>query len=243
MFYAIAGVLVLVGAILIAVGKRKGGLKSTIDQTMTTAVRDLMEGQHAEIKGVASCDQPLTPPYSDIPCVYYSYKLQRRERSRSSSGSTSYTWRTIDSGSAQVPFSLTDSTGTVTVDPVGAAMDAPMVVKRPVAPGDPTEGIPEGLLKTVLSAAAVMAQTPHRVEVRAVMLNRNLYVLGDVLRGADGELRVGKGDNKFLISTKSEEQLARGLGRTSILLYVLGGVMVIGGIVLTVLALSKVIPT
>jgi hypothetical protein len=243
MFYAIAGVLVVVGLILIAVGKRKGGLKSVIDQTMTTAVRDLMEGQHAEIKGVASCDQPLTPPYSDIPCVYYSYKLQRRERSRSSSTSTSYTWRTIDSGSAQVPFSLTDSTGTVTVDPEGAAMDAPVVVKQPVRPGDATESLPDGPLKTVLSGLSMLAQTPHRVEVRAVTLNRNLYVLGDVLRGADGELRVGKGDNKFLISTKSEEQLARSLGRTSMLLYVLGALMVIGGIAVLVLTLSKVIPT
>ena len=243
MLYAIAGVLVVVGLILIAVGRRKGALKSTIDATMTTAVRDLMEGQHAEIKGVASCDQPLTPPYSEIPCVHYSYKLQRRERSSSSSGSTSYTWRTIDSGSAQVPFSLTDTTGTVTVDPEGAAMDASIVVKRPVKPGDPTKGIPEGLLKTIVTAAAAMAQSPHRVEVRAVTLNQDLYVLGDVLRGPDGELRVGKGANKFLISTKSEEQLVRSIGRMSMLLYFLGSAMVIGGMVILILKLGKVIPT
>jgi len=242
MFYAIAGALVVVGLMLIAVGKRKGGLKSTMEQTMTASVRDLMEGQHAEIKGAASCDQPLTPPYSDVQCVHYSYKLQRRERSRSSSTSTSYTWRTIDSGSAQVPFSLTDSTGTVTVDPQGASMDAPIVVKRPVTPGDPTEGLPDGPLKTVLSGLSMLAQTPHRVEVRAVALNQDLYVLGDVLRGPEGELRVGKGDNKFLISTKSEEQLTRSLGRTSMLLYFVGSALVIGGIVVLVLALSKVVP-
>ena len=240
MLYAIAGILVVVGVILIFVGKRKAGLKSTIDSTLTTPIRDLMEGQHAEIKGVASCDQPLKAPYSDISCVYYSYALKCRERSRSSSGSTSYTWRTIDSGSTRLPFSLTDSTGTVTVDPEGADVDAPVVVKRPVRPGDPTEGMPDGALKTVLSTLSTLASTPHKVEVRAVTADRELYVLGDVQRRADGQLRVSKGDNKFFISTKSEEQLARSLGRAAALFYVLGAALIVGGIVVLVLALRQV---
>ena len=236
MVYAIAGILVVVGVVLIVVGTRKSALKSAIDQTMTTPIRDLMEAQHAEIKGMASCDQPLKAPYSDIPCVYYSYSLKRRERSRSSSGSTSYTWRTIDSGSSRVPFSLTDSTGTVTVDPEGADIDAPMVFKGPVRPGDATESLPDGVLKTVLGAVSTLASTPHRVEVRAVAADRQLYVLGDIQRAADRQLRVAKGENRFFISTKSEEQLLRSLGRKSLLFYILGAVMIAGGIVVLVMA-------
>jgi hypothetical protein len=85
----IGGLLILVGVILIVVGKRKGVLKSAISDTPTQSVSQLMQADHAEMKGVVSCDQPLTALYSDIPCVYYSYKLKERQASRSSSGGRS----------------------------------------------------------------------------------------------------------------------------------------------------------
>ena len=242
MLYAIAGILVVVGVILVAVGKRKSALKSAMDQTPTTPIGDLRELQHAETKGVASCDQPLEAPYSNVSCVYYSYTLERRERSRSSSGSTSYTWRTIDSGSAQVPFTLTDSSGSVTVDPEGAHIDAPVVVKRPVKPSDPVESMPDGPLKIVLGSLSRLAATPLRVTVRAVAADRNLYVLGDVQEGADRKLRIAKGENKFFISTRSEEQLARSLGIKALVLYSLGALLIVGGIVVLVMTLRSVTP-
>ncbi len=240
MLYAIAGVLLVLGVVLIAVGKRQSAFKLTMSQTPTTPIDDLKELQHAEIKGVASCDQPLEAPYSNVSCVFYSYALQRRERSRSSSGSTSYTWRTIDSGAARVPFTLTDSTGSVTVDPEGASVDAPVVVKRPVRSGDSIESLPDGPLKTVLSGVSMLATTPHRVTVRAVPVDRELYVLGDVQRGADRELQVAKGENKFFISTRSEEQLAKSFGRKSVLFYFLGAVFVIGAVVVLAIAMGLI---
>jgi hypothetical protein len=238
MLYAIAGVLLVLGVVLIAAGKRKSALKSTMGQTPTTAIHDLRELQHAEIKGMASCDQPLEAPYSNVSCVFYSYALERRERSRSSSGSTSYTWRTIDSGASRVPFTLTDSTGSVTVDPEGANIDAPVVVKRPVKSGASIESLSDGPLKTVLRGVSMLASTPHRVTVRAVPVGRQLYVLGDVQRDAGGESRVAKGENKFFISTRSEEQLARSLGLKSVLFYFLGAAFVIGAVVVLAIAMG-----
>jgi len=237
MVYAIAGVLAVVGVVLIVVGKRKSTLKSAITATPTKPIGQLMQADHAEIKGVASCDQPLTAPYSTVSCVSYSYKLMRRERRRSSSGSSHYTWRTIDSGSARVPFTLTDSTGSVTVDPQDADVDAPVIVKGPVRPSDAIEQMPAGVLKTVAGAVSMLAPNPQKVEVRGVTVGRNLYVLGDVQKGPDGRLLVAKGDNKFFISTKTEEQLARSLGRTSLLLYVLGAVFIVGSVVALVMGL------
>ena len=70
MFYAIECVLGGVGVILIFVGRGKGALKQDMDRTQTTSIRTLRQGDHAEIKGVATCDAPLEAPYSGIPCVY-----------------------------------------------------------------------------------------------------------------------------------------------------------------------------
>jgi len=237
MFYAIAGGLVVVGIILFVVGKKKSAFKSTMAEMVTKSIGQLMQSEYAEIKGVASCDQPLTAPYSDLQCVYYSYKLMRRERRRSSSGGSSTTWRTIDSGSAGIPFTLTDETGSVTVDPEGAKLDAPVIVKGPVHGADISQLMPDGVPKMLAGMLTQLATNPMKVEVRGVTGGQNLYVLGDVSKAPDGNLTVAKGDNKLFISTKSEEQLARSLGRTSIVLYILGATFIIGAIVALMFAL------
>jgi len=237
MFYAIAGVLAIVGVVLFVVGKKKSAFKSTIAEMPTKNIGQLMQTEYAEIKGTATCDQPVTAPYSNLPCVYYSYKLMRRERRRSSSGSSSHTWRTIDSGSSGVPFTLTDSTGSVTVDPEGADFDAPVIVKGPVKSADISQMMPEGVPKMLARMLSRLGSAPMKVEVRGVTPGQNLYVLGDTHKAPDGRLTVAKGDNKFFITTKSEEELARSLGRISIVLYVLGAACGIGAVVALVFAM------
>ena len=247
MLYGIAGILSAVGVILILVGRSKSTLKRTMNRNPTTAIRDLPQGTHAEVKGAASCDAPLEAPYSGTQCVYYSYKLERRERDRDADGSTSYSWRTIDSGSTRVPFQLTDATGSVRVDPENAKIDAPIVLKGPVPPGQMREGIEAaaesmepGVLKTVLGVVARLPFTPdrERVKVHAIGLALDLYVLGDVQQGTDGQVRISKGDNNFFISTKSEEQLSRKLGRQLLVFYSLGVAFIGTGIVILALALK-----
>ena len=236
MLYVIASILAAVGVTLILVGKSKSKLKSTMEQTQTTPIGQLAQGQYAEIKGSASCEQPLQAPEAGTSCVYYSYHLKRRERRRDSSGRTRYHWRTIDSGSSRVPFTLADSTGKVTVDPEGAKIDdAPVVVDRYIQPG---EKMGEGVLKSVLQASTMLTGGhQQKMEVRAIPVGRELYILGDVQRGAGGELRVAKGDNKFLISTKSEEQLTKSLGLKTLLFNLFGAGVIIVGIILLVLKL------
>ena len=88
MLYVFAGVLAITGVILIVVGKKKSAFKSTMSMMQTKSINQLMQADYAEIKGVAACDQPLTAPYSGLSCIYYSYRLMRRERRRSSISST-----------------------------------------------------------------------------------------------------------------------------------------------------------
>lgn len=228
------GAMIVTGVILVVVGKRKAAMKETISATPTKPIARLMQSDHAEINGVVACDQPLTAPYSDISCVYYSYKLEERRRHRSG-GRTTTSWRTIDSGVASMPFTVTDSSGSVTVNPEGAKMDAPVVVKGPVPAGDVTAQIPEGLPKMLLSLASKFGSLPRRVKVRAIGTGQSLYVLGDVRRTPDGRTEIAEGDNKFFVSTKSEEQLLKSLGRISTVLYVLGVSFIGGAIALFIL--------
>lgn len=228
MLYVIAGILGVVGVVVVFVGKSKGKLKSLIDQTPTTPLGQLRDGQHAEIKGIVSCEKPLLTPDSGIPCVYYSYEIKRRERRRSSSGSTTYHWRTVDRGTSQIPFTLADSEGSVTIDPEGSQIDAPVIVDRYIEPG---ENLAEGALKSIVSAASMVFGERRKLVVKAIATGCELYVLGDVSAGADGHLRVSKGDGKFFISTKSEEQLAKSLGLQTILFYVIGTLLIVGAVV------------
>ena len=223
--YIFAAVLAAVGVILLLAAKSKSGLKGEMDTMTTSSVSGLIEGDHIEVKGVCSCEHPLSAPEADTPCVYYSYQVQRRERRRDSEGRTSHQWRTIDSGEARAPFVLTDLSGSVVVDPEGAKMDAPVLVDREIRPGEDLAG---GVWGTILSGAALLAGAERqKIEVRGVAVGRDLYVLGDVLRGADGQLRVAKGEGRFFISTKSEEQLSRSLGWQTKALFIVGALLIV----------------
>lgn len=237
-FFALAAAAAALGALLVYLGIKKGGLKSEIGSIPTTPIKQLMQLQHAEVKGVCSTDYPIECPGFDAPCIYYSYTLKRRVRSKSSSGSTTHHWKTIDSGNNRAPFVLTDASGSVSVDPTDAKFDAPEVVDRYVEPGENLGAMADGPLKTILTAAASMGLGEReKLEVHAIQTGRELYVLGDVRKGADDALCVAKGDGEFFISTKSEEQLQRSLGRQTIAFHVSGAIAFAAAIALLVYGL------
>ena len=232
----VGGILLVVGVVLILVARSRGKLKAQMDAMETVPVAELREATHAELKGVAACDAPITPPECEVGCVHYSYEIERRERRKTSSGSTSYTWRTVDSGRAEVPFTLTDPGGSVVIDPEGADFDAPVLIQRELPPGRRMEG---GVLKAVVGAVGALSGQRERIVVRGVTPGQELYVLGDVMRGADGALRVAKGDNRFFISTKSEEQLKGRLGLQAFWLALAGWALGIAGLVALIIGLVK----
>ena len=70
MAYVVSGIFGLIGIIVILVGMGKSKLKGTVAQMSTTSIGNLVQGQYAEIKGVASCEEPLKTPDGDVPCIY-----------------------------------------------------------------------------------------------------------------------------------------------------------------------------
>ena len=130
-----SGVLGGIGVLLYYIGTTKSKLKKVIEETQTSSIGTLAPGNFVELKGTVQTGSPLTAPDVGTPCIYYSYAIKRRERSYSSRGSTTYRWRTINSGRNSIPFTLTDETGTIMIDPQGARFDAPVVADRYLEPG------------------------------------------------------------------------------------------------------------
>lgn len=231
MAYIIAAVFGVIGVIVILVGISKSKLRAKVAGTSTSNIANLVQGQYAEIKGVVTCDQPLKTPDEAVPCVFYSYKLECHKQG---SGSSSGHWSTVESRQDQVPFTLTDSTGTVTVDPEGADFDAPVVNEQRV--------LPEGLSRLSVSLgrdiSINLGSRPYRMKTSAVKLDQELYVLGHADRDDAGQLRIVKGADKFFISTKSEKDLLRGLGLASKLYWLLGAALLVTGIVILIVKLD-----
>jgi hypothetical protein len=69
-------------------------------------------------------EEMLTTKYTDTPAVVQEYKLQVHEENRSGDQGTE--WETVESGTEAQPFSVTDETGSVAVDPDGATVSLDM---------------------------------------------------------------------------------------------------------------------
>jgi hypothetical protein len=189
-----------------------------------------------EIKGTADIDSPLSAPGSDVSCVYYEYEVQRLERTRDSDGKEKDEWRTIDQGTSEATFHVSDATGSVLVEPRGAKMDCPVVADRYLSQNDSGGGI----MGTILKGLSNMSSNREKIRTRAIALGQALYILGNVSVDG-GSRRIGKGQGKFFVSTRSEEELTKSLGWQSKLMKAIGAVMLAGGLALIVMAAMGVI--
>jgi hypothetical protein len=85
-----------------------------LERVPPTTVRAALKGE-INLNGTAEkLDSLLHSPHESVPCVYYRYVVERREKD--SDGDT--TWRTITDEKNFVPFLLKDSTGLIRLNPV-----------------------------------------------------------------------------------------------------------------------------
>jgi len=96
--------------------------KRVLQDTPTALVRSASQG-YIELQGHAELMDglPIVAPLSARPCVWYDYRVEKRER-RNMGGSSNHRseWRTVESGTSDSLFFLVDSTGRCAVDPEGA---------------------------------------------------------------------------------------------------------------------------
>lgn len=161
--------------------------------------------QPCEIEGVIECTSPLTGPVSGQPCVAYSYTQSREYEERVTSTSSEGKHETkverrseqIKSEDRRTPFYVRDATGITLVLPEGAELDLAESGKR----FDEVQQPWTGLTHTLGQTHSERNLTP----------GTRVYVLGCAVdhQGSPAvACHPSSGKGRFLISRKSERELA-----------------------------------
>jgi hypothetical protein len=161
--------------------------------------------QPCEIEGVIECTSPLTGPVSKQPCVAYSYTQSREYEERVTSTSSEGKRETkverrseqLKSEDRRTPFYVRDDTGLTLVLPEGAELDLVESGKRFDEVQQPWTGMTHTLGQT------------HSEQSLAP--GTRVYILGCAIdhQGAPAVARhPNSGKGRFLISRKSERELA-----------------------------------
>lgn len=190
-----------------------------------------------ELKGTVESEQPLVSFLAETPCVWYTWSIdehwsrtvtehytdsqgQRQTRTRHESG-----WTRVADGHEHGPFYLRDAEGVIRINPAGAKIEPVEVFDETCDRGDP--------LYYDKGPSAAVSHSDHRrhfVE-QALPLHAPIYVVGRARERSDivaPEIAAGKRTPLFLISTRSEARVARGLAWQFWLLGILGLLVVVG---------------
>lgn len=86
--------------------------------TPVAHIRSAAQGYvHLEGEAGPPAEGPITAPLSNLPCVWWDYKIEQRQQSTRSKQSA---WHVIDRATSVAPFFLRDRDGECLVGPVGA---------------------------------------------------------------------------------------------------------------------------
>lgn len=172
--------------------------------------------QPCEVAGTIESDAPLTAPLSGMACVAYTYGVSREYEedvtSTDSDGKTkTETTRrseSVESDDKRAPFYVRDATGRVLVNPEDADLDMVDAGSR-FDQAPPTRGERTRTLG-------------YRHSVQALPVGTQVYVLGCAV-DSGGQPAIGRGPRdrklKFMISRRSERELANEAARTARWLY------------------------
>ena len=218
---------------------RAGRKRRLLDDLPSSKTTGVFMGL-VELRGTAEAEAPLESYLAAARCVAYhweveeSWSRQVSETTTDSAGrsrTTTHTesgWTTVAQGGEEIPFYLKDDCGVIRVQPQGAKLEPQTVFDRTVGRGDP--------LYYEKGPAGAVPNSDHRrrfVE-RAVPLHAALLVVGQAREREDvvaAEIAADRNAPMFLISTRSEKQVSRGLRLGAWLLGALGVVVSVGGLV------------
>ncbi len=211
--------LVLAGfAVLIAIGLMRARSRVGLDVAAMAATETSNAGDIAgkapgtlvELKGQFRCPAPITSEFAKVPCVWYRALTEREveKESRRADGSIETdrefepVRNTIKSAQGVV---IADATGSVAVDFDGAKVEGEQVHRH-------TESA--GLGRTLVSGLLGAGTLGYRYTEWIVAADVPVYLLGTVIAG--GTIgKSGEAKRPFIISTKSEEERGRSLGRSA----------------------------
>ena len=173
-----------------------------------------------ELKGTAKADPPLISYLAGTECVHYQWRVEERwsrtvtetytddkgrsqTRTRTESG-----WTTVADGLETTPFYLQDECGVIRVRPEGATIEPVTLFDETCTPLNSlyySKGPSGGVAHSDLC---------RRFVETAVPVNAKLFVVGQARERQDlvaPEIAADKNAPLFLISTRTEEQISRGI--------------------------------
>lgn len=223
----IVGIIILIISIaLILIAKNQKKIRKAASAGEKIPIKNLVPNKPIEISGTIEAENPIKTPFSQKPCVYYEYELERQTESEENPGQ--YIWRRMTQDSSSTPFWIKDETGRVMVYPEGAKVEAPDVDERLIH-----EESDYPIIQDFLN---LIRGFPARVKEKALLLNTPVYILGEAMQ-SEKEMVVQKGKSLFLISYKSEEQVEKELEKSITILATLGILGLIIGLILVIVDL------
>ena len=235
-----AGIGAVLALLFLYLSLRAGSRRRLIDNIPTSKTTGVFIGL-VELSGTAESPQPLTSYLAGIPCVGYRWSVQEHwsrtvtETYRDAKGHTQTRtrhesgWKTVASGGQSEAFYLKDDRGFVLVRPDGAKVEDATVFDQTCDEGD--------ALYYGKGPAGSVSDSDHRrwFTEHAISLHAALYVMGHARERQDvvaPEIAADKDAPVFLISTRTEKQISRGLGIQFWIWGVLGALAAAAGCVI-----------
>jgi LemA protein len=219
--------------------------KWVIDDTPTSTCRGVFVGRNEVVGDAVPLYEPIVTPFSQTPAVWWSWDLERWEKS-----GDDHSWVTKEARRSAAPFWLQDDTGRVLVRPRGADLEpvqtlcneldsgyAPPysrwqlrqwvlvgedTVERAQSMADPAFSEPPsadgGWFSSTPDTASPIAALSGkwRITEKVIAAGAPIYLLGTAAPRTDGPgLEFAGSHGDLLVSTKSEAQVASSSGWTA----------------------------
>lgn len=226
--------------LLLVLGLRSGSRRRLIDNVPTSKTAGVFIGL-VELNGAAESERPLRSFLAEVPCVSYRWDIEEHwsrtvtETYRDSQGRTQTRtrtesgWKTVADGGESSVFYLQDDLDVIRVNPAGAKVEHEQVFRQECEPGDP--------LYYGKGPSDSVSHSDHRRQFTesAIPLHAPLYVMGQSRLREDvvaPEIAQSRQAPLFLISTRSEKQITRGMAAGFWVLGCLAMVLAVGAWVL-----------
>lgn len=146
-------------------------LARTIEDHPTATVRGAHQG-YVELEGIGKYfdNDPANAPLSKKPCIWYRFKVERRNNKGD--------WEILESGTSDETFLLDDGTGQLVIDPDGAEV-VTRVKETWTTTGHNTLGSVESIkFARRLGVAGMMSGDQYRYTEERLLPGKPVYVLG-----------------------------------------------------------------
>ena len=209
--------------------------KRLIDNIPTSTIRGMSMGL-VELSVTSTPQKTLVAPFSKEECVLYEYEIERYEKSGKNKR-----WVTVYSGdSLSESFVINDQTGRAVVNPTGAEIYLKNTYRYTSGLTNPLNEIQiEFLESSNISYSGLFIDKPFRFTEKIIRPNQKVYILGTASNYSPDETSLiklegnrlsevliskGAGNEMFIISDKSQKELANNLF-WRILLEIFGGAL------------------